>query len=446
MRIQTNVDPQKTYVAGRAGEIADYANPLTYSLLEKIFGFNGPYRQVLSEYGVGDEYVNDNYLLNIHGRIYSDMEKENTILWEPSGMKLVIKNGLPRVVTHIFTKQFPKNIKRLMQKTKNEIDIMARPAKYTKVADEHYKKLSEIAEKTYTEKSIELHDFLKAYQHVVHIAYIYELLYQLHPTINVKLPMAAKQYVWKQDYLNHVVDGMIEHAFFQRGYSLGSLADIRPSATSFVPDQIADPPETTKNLGPVLKLQVLRNNARLKVQLLLYYLNAKLLNKALKYHMTEFGFLTIDEVNILDKTTVEHLSTVIQDRRNYYEQGKEFVLPLIIQNGLVSKGDAKETEPSKWFGTPCSGGYVEGALSVVNNVDEEITTEIIMLPNASPLYTIYYKKAKGLIFQTGSPLSHGAIVAREMGVPALVLDADLTKFNRRRFHLDGNTGTLSLLS
>ena len=39
-------------IAGRAGELTPYANPLTFSLLEKIFGKGGPYREVLKFFNI----------------------------------------------------------------------------------------------------------------------------------------------------------------------------------------------------------------------------------------------------------------------------------------------------------------------------------------------------------------------------------------------------------
>ena len=57
----------------------------------------------------------------------------------------------------------------------------------------------------------------------------------------------------------------------------------------------------------------------------------------------------------------------------------------------------------------------------IQTTDAEIPSGIIgIFPNASPTYSILYTKCLGLIFLRGGQTSHGAIVAREFGIPALI--------------------------
>ena len=46
--------------------------------------------------------------------------------------------------------------------------------------------------------------------------------------------------------------------------------------------------------------------------------------------------------------------------------------------------------------------------------------EILVAPSTDPAWTPLFLKAGGLVMETGGYLSHGAIVAREFGIPAVV--------------------------
>jgi pyruvate,water dikinase len=56
----------------------------------------------------------------------------------------------------------------------------------------------------------------------------------------------------------------------------------------------------------------------------------------------------------------------------------------------------------------------------------------------------YFTRAAGLATEIGSPLSHGAVVAREYGLPAVVNLPGATKRFKTgdMVRLDGNTGEL----
>jgi pyruvate,water dikinase len=78
------------------------------------------------------------------------------------------------------------------------------------------------------------------------------------------------------------------------------------------------------------------------------------------------------------------------------------------------------------------------------------TTEpyILVCPSTDPAWVPLFVNARGLVMETGGVLSHGAIVAREFGLPAV---AGLPDIHRRlrtgqRIRVDGATGKVSILS
>ncbi len=101
-------------------------------------------------------------------------------------------------------------------------------------------------------------------------------------------------------------------------------------------------------------------------------------------------------------------------------------------------------------GVPLSAGVAEGPALVLNepgDVEGEPQGYILVCPTTDPAWMPLFVGAKGLVMETGGVLSHGAIVAREFGLPAV---AGLPEIHRRlttgqRLRVDGSTGTVTIL-
>jgi len=74
-------------------------------------------------------------------------------------------------------------------------------------------------------------------------------------------------------------------------------------------------------------------------------------------------------------------------------------------------------------GIPVSSGTVEGPARIINNLSDAAMLkegEIMVAAFTDIGWTPYFNIAAGLVTEIGSPLSHGAVVAREYGIPAVV--------------------------
>lgn len=93
------------------------------------------------------------------------------------------------------------------------------------------------------------------------------------------------------------------------------------------------------------------------------------------------------------------------------------------------------------LGTPVSYGNVTGISKFISTPQDAIGENTIgIFPNASPQFSTLYTKCKGMIFLKGGQTSHGAIVAREFGIPAIVdIQAQNIK-NGTSITLDGQSG------
>ncbi len=101
-------------------------------------------------------------------------------------------------------------------------------------------------------------------------------------------------------------------------------------------------------------------------------------------------------------------------------------------------------------GAPLSAGVVEASAWVLEEVDgAQMPHEpyILVCPSTDPAWVPLFVHAKGLVMETGGMLSHGAIVAREFGLPAVAGIADVHRRIKtgQRLRVDGGTGTVHIV-
>jgi pyruvate,water dikinase len=76
-----------------------------------------------------------------------------------------------------------------------------------------------------------------------------------------------------------------------------------------------------------------------------------------------------------------------------------------------------------WHGTVVGSGRARGAAHVARHPTEALNMPagaILVAPSTDPSWTPIFLKAGALVMETGGYISHGAIVARELGIPAVV--------------------------
>ena len=68
-------------------------------------------------------------------------------------------------------------------------------------------------------------------------------------------------------------------------------------------------------------------------------------------------------------------------------------------------------------------------------------------PSTDPGWTPLFLAARALVMENGGPMAHGAIVAREYGIPAVVAVAEATARIRTgmRITVDGTNGSVTIL-
>jgi rifampicin phosphotransferase len=147
----------------------------------------------------------------------------------------------------------------------------------------------------------------------------------------------------------------------------------------------------------------------------------------------------------------EDLRPVVRDRRAVYEQeiGRRHVPRLLLSDGTEPTPGTHHATGSDGVlrGTPASGGVVTQKAHVILDPGEAGLEpgEILVAPSTDPGWTPLFLTAGGLVMEMGGPMSHGAIVAREYGIPAVVGVPDATELieTGRRITLDGSAGEVT---
>lgn len=109
----------------------------------------------------------------------------------------------------------------------------------------------------------------------------------------------------------------------------------------------------------------------------------------------------------------------------------------------ASEGEA--AVDGKLRGTPCSPGLVRGEARVIER-PEDVDGGVLVTYRTDPGWVSVLRSASALLIERGSPLTHVAVVARELRIPTVVQIPGLTRQVRSGMELtvDGATGTIEL--
>lgn len=161
-------------------------------------------------------------------------------------------------------------------------------------------------------------------------------------------------------------------------------------------------------------------------------------------------FLHLDELDQFESRR-EELQTQISRRKTRWKSAQRLELPDVIDSEHLSHlGMPRVFEnATEWQGDAVSAGVASGTARIVFNpreVEELGTDYVLVCPSTDPGWTPLFINARALIIERGGVLSHGAIVARDFGIPAIVCPG-ATGFlqSGERLHVDGNSGKITRL-
>jgi len=160
-------------------------------------------------------------------------------------------------------------------------------------------------------------------------------------------------------------------------------------------------------------------------------------------------FLRLDELERFEAER-DGLEHAIASRKLRWRSAQRLSLSYVIDSeNLEELGRPRPRgEGAELAGCPLAPGIAEGVVRVVfdpQQAGDLGTGYILVCPSTDPGWTPLFVHVKGLIVERGGILSHGAIVARDFGIPAVVCE-NATELvpDGARVEIDGSRGTIIL--
>jgi pyruvate,water dikinase len=148
----------------------------------------------------------------------------------------------------------------------------------------------------------------------------------------------------------------------------------------------------------------------------------------------------------------ESLVELVKERKEEYAHFNKLTPPrLLTSDGEeIKAGYKRDNLPEGALpGMPVSSGVIEGIARVITDPSRASINkgEILVAPFTDPGWTPLFINAAGLVMEVGGLLTHGTVVAREYGIPAVVGITDATKKIKtgQKIRVDGNAGFVMII-
>ncbi|MCP1490131.1 pyruvate,water dikinase [Peribacillus frigoritolerans] len=143
---------------------------------------------------------------------------------------------------------------------------------------------------------------------------------------------------------------------------------------------------------------------------------------------------------------------MISKRKDEYRLYEKLTPPRVItSDGEIIVGEYKRDNPmdEAIVGLPVSSGVIEGRARVILNMEDADLEDgdILVTTFTDPSWTPLFVSIKGLVTEVGGLMTHGAVIAREYGLPAVVGVVNATKLIKdgQRIRVNGTEGYIEIL-
>jgi rifampicin phosphotransferase len=166
-------------------------------------------------------------------------------------------------------------------------------------------------------------------------------------------------------------------------------------------------------------------------------------------------FLRLRELEQIAAGGAESRAELVARRRADHErESRRRLVPRVLLSDGTAFFEGVAPDPGAddgrtLHGSPVSPGAAEGTVRVV--LDPFTTRvepgEILVCPATDPAWTPLFLPAAGLVMEVGGMMTHGSVVAREYGIPAVVgVSGATTRLaTGDRVRVDGSTGVIRML-
>lgn len=162
-------------------------------------------------------------------------------------------------------------------------------------------------------------------------------------------------------------------------------------------------------------------------------------------------YFTFEELRYVVRTNKLDYQ-IINNRKDEYKFYEKLTPPRVItSDGEIIAGEYKrENLPAEAIvGLPVSSGVIEGRARVILNMEDADLEDgdILVTAFTDPSWTPLFVSIKGLVTEVGGLMTHGAVIAREYGLPAVVGVENATKTIKdgQRIRVHGTEGYIEIL-
>ncbi|MCH5583834.1 phosphoenolpyruvate synthase [Shimazuella sp. AN120528] len=162
-------------------------------------------------------------------------------------------------------------------------------------------------------------------------------------------------------------------------------------------------------------------------------------------------YLTFEELREVVRTNNLDYQ-IINKRKDEYKQYEKLTPPRVITSDgeiITGKYKRKNSPAEAIVGLPVSSGVIEGRARVILKMEDANLEDgdILVTAFTDPSWTPLFVSIKGLVTEVGGLMTHGAVIAREYGLPAIVGVENATKLIKdgQRIRVNGTDGYIEIL-
>lgn len=162
-------------------------------------------------------------------------------------------------------------------------------------------------------------------------------------------------------------------------------------------------------------------------------------------------YLTFEELHEVVRTNKLDYQ-MISKRKDEYRLYEKLTPPRVItSDGEIIVGEYKRDNlmAEAIVGLPVSSGMIEGRARVILNMEDADLEDgdILVTTFTDPSWTPLFVSIKGLVTEVGGLMTHGAVIAREYGLPAVVGVVNATKLIKdgQSIRVNGTEGYIEIL-
>jgi len=265
-----------------------------------------------------------------------------------------------------------------------------------------------------------------------------------------------------KNYLTITDDNQAPDAVFQRGEqqaaaAIRELADAARktrfgTVKAWFINKAARRIRALAGLRESPKFTIIRAMGIIRSELLLS--GGDLVQVGLLKNADDLFFLYYEELKLFANGTVHNWKEITRERRAAWDREKlrRQIPRLILTDGraFYEGLDADSlTGDHSLFGSPVSAGLATGRVRVIlDPYKADLQAgEILVCPGTDPSWTPLFLLAGALVMEVGGLMTHGAVVAREYGIPAVVgvHQATTRLKNGMLVSVDGSSGAVTIL-